>query len=635
MAATDARPVPLKGVAYRVTFPIYDNTGNLVPSAAGLDSEISLDQAAFADCTNEATEISQGVYYLDLTAAEMAADTVSVVVKTSTTDAKPTLLVLYPEEAGDIRVNATQISGDGTAADNLEAAADGTGYNLGGGAVVAASVTGAVGSVTGNVGGNVAGSVASVAAGGITAASIATDAIDADAIKADAVAEIQSGLATAAALTTVEGKIDVIDDYLDTEVAAIKAKTDNLPASPAAVGSAMTLAADQAVNVTKVAGSAVAGVNDFKADVSGLATAAALTAVSGKIDTVDDFLDTEIAAIKAQTDKLTFTGTDLQVTLDGEAVAVSDKTGFSLVASDITSIRSGLALEATLTAMKGAGWTTETLAALMAELQAKLDASAYTAPDNAGIAAIEAVTDQMVFTTPGRIDASAVVDVDETAIATAVAAEVIAALPGVGSGARSVVCTVTDPTPSAIPGAVLTILDATGTTRLAGPISTEVDGTATFYLDDGSYRIRVRTSPTYEPLADVALTVNGDEAVAIELTPLVVSPSTDPDVCRVYGYLADLGGADEAGVTLTFALEPVTAGYSKTSAALVDATAVTATTDATGYFQVDLIPSASLSGRTGGRRYVVTCPDAGQNGADMRKVITVPAGPTANLATLI
>jgi hypothetical protein len=43
--------------------------------------------------------------------------------------------------------------------------------------------------------------------------------------------------ATAAALATVAG-------YIDTEVAAIKAKTDNLPASPAAVGSAMTLSGD-------------------------------------------------------------------------------------------------------------------------------------------------------------------------------------------------------------------------------------------------------------------------------------------------------------------------------------------------------------------------------------------------------
>lgn len=98
-------------------------------------------------------------------------------------------------------VNVVQVSGDSVAADNLEAAADGTGYNLGGGSIVAASVTGAVGSVTGavgsvtgNVGGNVTGSVGSVATGGITAASIATGAIDADSLAADAVAEIADGV---------------------------------------------------------------------------------------------------------------------------------------------------------------------------------------------------------------------------------------------------------------------------------------------------------------------------------------------------------------------------------------------------------------------------------------------------------
>lgn len=63
-----------------------------------------------------------------------------------------------------LAADVVAISGDTSAADNLEAAADGTGYNLGGGSVVSASVTGAVGSVTGNVGGNVVGSVASVTA---------------------------------------------------------------------------------------------------------------------------------------------------------------------------------------------------------------------------------------------------------------------------------------------------------------------------------------------------------------------------------------------------------------------------------------------------------------------------------------
>lgn len=52
-------------------------------------------------------------------------------------------------------------------------------------------------------------------------------------------------------------KIDAVDDYVDSEVAAIKAKTDNLPAD----------------------------------------TAAVLTAI-------DDFIDTEVSAIKAKTDNL-------------------------------------------------------------------------------------------------------------------------------------------------------------------------------------------------------------------------------------------------------------------------------------------------------------------------------------------
>lgn len=97
MAASDAHPIPLKNVAYRVTFPILNATG-LVTGATGLDSEVSLDGGTFTDCTNEATELAtaSGLYYLDLTAAEMNGDTIAVIVKTSTSGAFTTPLVLYP-----------------------------------------------------------------------------------------------------------------------------------------------------------------------------------------------------------------------------------------------------------------------------------------------------------------------------------------------------------------------------------------------------------------------------------------------------------------------------------------------------------------------------------------------------------
>ena len=107
MPAADAKPIPIRNQAYRVTFGIFDNTGALIPGATGLDSERSLDGATFADCTNEATEIptSSGVYFLDLTAAEMDADTVTVLVKSSSPNAVPVVIPIYPQEAGDIRVS--------------------------------------------------------------------------------------------------------------------------------------------------------------------------------------------------------------------------------------------------------------------------------------------------------------------------------------------------------------------------------------------------------------------------------------------------------------------------------------------------------------------------------------------------
>lgn len=117
MASTDARPQPLKNTAYRVTFTILDADGDPVSGAAGLDSEVSKDGGTFADCTNEATEIatSSGVYYLDLTSTEMNADTVAVIVKTSTSGAKTTVIVLYPAESTDIPVNVTGWNGTAVA----------------------------------------------------------------------------------------------------------------------------------------------------------------------------------------------------------------------------------------------------------------------------------------------------------------------------------------------------------------------------------------------------------------------------------------------------------------------------------------------------------------------------------------
>lgn len=110
MAAGDARPVPRKNVAYRAYFEIRDTAGALITGATGLDSEVDLDGAGYADCTNEATEIgASGTYFLDLTAAEMNADHVMVIVNTTSVNAIIPVLNIYPEELGDYRVDNTAL----------------------------------------------------------------------------------------------------------------------------------------------------------------------------------------------------------------------------------------------------------------------------------------------------------------------------------------------------------------------------------------------------------------------------------------------------------------------------------------------------------------------------------------------
>ena len=194
-------------------------------------------------------------------------------------------------------VDIIAISGDSTAADNLEAAADGTGYNLGGGDIVAASVT-----------------------AGVTASTVSD----------------KTGYALTAAYDAAKNAAPESGG----NIAAIRTKTDNLPASPAAVGSQMDLV--NAPNATAVT-----------AIQSGLATAAAL-------DAVDNFVDTEVGAIKAVTDKLdtaleldgavyryttnaleqaSGTGATAQQVWEYDTRSLTDKAGFGLADDAITAAK--------------------------------------------------------------------------------------------------------------------------------------------------------------------------------------------------------------------------------------------------------------------------------------------------------
>lgn len=140
-------------------------------------------------------------------------------------------------------------------------------------------------------------------AGAIDAAAIAPNAIGASELAADAVAAIQSGLATAAALATV-------DDFIDTEVAAIKAVTDKLETALEQDGVVYRFTVNALEQAPAGGGG---GSTDWTADertairtILGVPTSGTTPEVpsAGPIKIIDDFLDTEVAAIKAKTDNL-------------------------------------------------------------------------------------------------------------------------------------------------------------------------------------------------------------------------------------------------------------------------------------------------------------------------------------------
>lgn len=115
VAAGDAHSYPIYAGRFRLEFPIYDGDGDLVSGAADLDSEYSLNQATFTDCTNEATEIdSTGWYYLDLTSTETTGKSVAVQVKTSTATAKTTPLFFTIERLPILRSGTAQAGAAGT-----------------------------------------------------------------------------------------------------------------------------------------------------------------------------------------------------------------------------------------------------------------------------------------------------------------------------------------------------------------------------------------------------------------------------------------------------------------------------------------------------------------------------------------
>lgn len=107
-----------KNVATHIVFPIVDADGDAVTGAAGLDSEFtyfddSTGGVNWVDLTNEATEIqSSGWYDVSMTQSEMNHDYIAVYVKTSTTGAKGQAVLIRTTAGAPSAVATTTTAGN-------------------------------------------------------------------------------------------------------------------------------------------------------------------------------------------------------------------------------------------------------------------------------------------------------------------------------------------------------------------------------------------------------------------------------------------------------------------------------------------------------------------------------------------
>jgi hypothetical protein len=192
---------------------------------------------------------------------------------------------------------------------------------------------------------------------------------------------------------------------------------------------------------------------------------------------------------------------------------------------------------------------------------------------------------------------------------------------GLGSGSglyayEIVVCVSTTGTP--VPYARLAVRNTNQTTLLATGTS-DATGSAVFQLDSDSFTVvAAATGYVFSGYDTIAVFASGTDTI----TGYAFDPGSpsSPDLCRVYGYVADLFGTPEIGARVSAHLPR---GVTRSGNLIISPFTVSAETDSTGYFYLDLIPSSLLAGDN--ITYEIAI--ARRDGAILRKRITVPDQP--------
>jgi len=253
------------------------------------------------------------------------------------------------------------------------------------------------------VGGRMRSHVEAMDAGTITAAAVATDAIDADALAADAVAEIQFGLATAAALAFVQADTDDIQTRLPASLNAGRMRS-HVEAMDAGVVTAAVIATD-AIDADALAADAVAEVADGVWDepiaghlaVGSTGEALAAAAAGGSPATIADAVWDEARVGHVGAGSF------------GETVRVTPAGAPNLDAAVSSRAAPGDAMDLVAGAVDAAAIATDAIdsdaiaASAVAEIQAGLATAATLAAVGAAVLAVNADTDDIQTRLPATL----------------------------------------------------------------------------------------------------------------------------------------------------------------------------------------------------------------------------------------
>jgi hypothetical protein len=140
----------------------------------------------------------------------------------------------------------------------------------------------------------------------------------------------------------------------------------------------------------------------------------------------------------------------------------------------------------------------------------------------------------------------------------------------------------------AVPDCQVSIYDSANTLHLA-TVTTDVSGNKIVNLADGTYKLRP-IKACYTFTTPQTLVVTADATVAIAATAWAPTAPSTPDDCVIFGWVRDAGGTIVSGAEVTaYARTPTTAGGFQLAAA-----AKTTTTNATGYFELELVRGAAV-----------------------------------------